>query len=1035
MAEQPQQRTSCAWRWVFDSLRAAVEPSTLVPHLLSHAPTLLQSATRIPLREVAADVSLLVQAVSGRWLPVDGAESARICRNTCNLVNEISFRIQLEFSTHALLALVKFFQGTISTATAVIILEEDGGVDASKAKIEALTALGQVLHDNADQLPVDEVSSLVLFLLGLVTHPATSLRGQHNGSGSRAIASGWSRNVDDDMEVQRLAFVAIGNVYTRAEPVISNETWKLTVQELRIVTERFASKGPLTEGYDSSRYFGALLRCVHLVLSERKGSLEEHVASYVGFLRMFFLYGLSSSQIQTSESRSWKEASAYRPPQLRSPVQPPARTNSESTSMVDEAGSRGFSFDSDQSDSDGSVSNNDRYKSSKCRTTAILIVQVLARADPKSLHAHWALLLPTHDVLQPRPYQATLLTTLLFDPIVKARVAAATTISVMLEGPVRAFLHVAEYRELAQKIPFTTLSSTLGQIVIQLHTGLVHVVSNEKHSGTLVAALKALSLLVTAAPYNRLPSLLLPNVVLSVAKKTQELLNSSTDQSNTVTAAVNCLGAALSTTPASTGMASILTVKNPSEISGASLPHTVLMDLISYSRSPASSAVRVEAFQAIKAAVHNYPMIVPSYWDQVFKTVAEVVDMGWEKARTSPSSPARGSLSAGYAQPSRICDDKLVQSAIKLLDETLRALSGFEVPDESNDDSLLKAAPMHLGPKSLFAPSSSMESVRADDGCPQWLQALDRLLPAALIHSAPMVRGAALTCFAGLTPAVFSALPVQKQEFIISSVMRASREDDTPAVRSAACRAVGVTVGFPQVSKGKEKVIPIINLLLSRMEDISAAVRITASWAVANLCDALCSIAETDDAKEANYPLEDVPLGSLAECTFKAANDGDKVRANVVRALGNLARFVDFSDIEMGHKNVVYSRAMECLPCSREPVFEPKYSTIICTVGIVRLQYTPVTVAGFIQLQDSHACCLCLSCSKFTRRLRSDLRRCGANPYTVTGLFRKRCWHWTNINEVSSSSCRSAQSFYDSCASARATTGLRHSEGHASQTD
>lgn len=28
----------------------------------------------------------------------------------------------------------------------------------------------------------------------------------------------------------------------------------------------------------------------------------------------------------------------------------------------------------------------------------------------------------------------------------------------------------------------------------------------------------------------------------------------------------------------------------------------------------------------------------------------------------------------------------------------------------------------------------------------------------------------------------------------------------------------------------------------------------------------------------ADYPLEDVPLGSLAECTFKAANDGDKVR-------------------------------------------------------------------------------------------------------------------------------------------------------------
>jgi len=54
----------------------------------------------------------------------------------------------------------------------------------------------------------------------------------------------------------------------------------------------------------------------------------------------------------------------------------------------------------------------------------------------------------------------------------QARVAAAATIAVMLEGPVRAFLQVAEYRELAQKSPFTTLSGTLGQIVIQLHTGM-----------------------------------------------------------------------------------------------------------------------------------------------------------------------------------------------------------------------------------------------------------------------------------------------------------------------------------------------------------------------------------------------------------------------------------------------------------------------------------------------------------------------------------------------------------------------------------
>lgn len=86
------------------------------------------------------------------------------------------------------------------------------------------------MHDNGDQLPVDEVSLLVSFLLDLITHPGTALRGQHNGSGSRPNIAAWSRNVDDDMEVQRLAVVAVGNVFTRAGPLITNDTWRFTVQ-------------------------------------------------------------------------------------------------------------------------------------------------------------------------------------------------------------------------------------------------------------------------------------------------------------------------------------------------------------------------------------------------------------------------------------------------------------------------------------------------------------------------------------------------------------------------------------------------------------------------------------------------------------------------------------------------------------------------------------------------------------------------------------------------------------------------------------
>lgn len=48
-----------AWRWVFESLRSAAEPASLVPLLLAHRPTLLQSCTELPPQEVALLFCLL----------------------------------------------------------------------------------------------------------------------------------------------------------------------------------------------------------------------------------------------------------------------------------------------------------------------------------------------------------------------------------------------------------------------------------------------------------------------------------------------------------------------------------------------------------------------------------------------------------------------------------------------------------------------------------------------------------------------------------------------------------------------------------------------------------------------------------------------------------------------------------------------------------------------------------------------------------------------------------------------------------------
>ncbi|CAK9199437.1 unnamed protein product [Sphagnum troendelagicum] len=924
MAEHGGGRVS--WREAFQPLRngGAFVSASVFYKLLAKASTISLATSEISPQEVAADLVLLVRSVMARWLPFQDAEAANVCCSVCKLVAGISSRLQGEFKADTVLVLVSFFQAVIKSASSGVLLKEEGSPHIFKATTEALNSLGQIIHDNGGQLPVEEISSLVRFLLPVVGYSKTS--GWSNIDGHYSIPTSKMdhavrseakiRICEDERELQRFSFVAIGNIFARAGSSISKDTWRMTVQVYYTwLVGYMQSRAVLMLWWLCCRCYAALLRCVHLLISDPKGSLEEHVAGYVMGLRMFFVYGLTNMQplhlrskgnilsgasLGAAAASPENEARVYLPPHLRSKLKAEVHTSGLANGITEGQGRWGLSSDSEQSDSDGPLGDGDRFKSSKARTNAILSIKALARIDPKSLHAHWSSLLLTHDVFQPRPYQATLLTVLLFDPIVKARVAAASTIAMMLEGPVRAFLQVAEHREFARSGPFTSLSGSLGQTVVQLHTGLLHIVSNEKHGGILAAALRALSLLVAAAPYGRLPMELLPNVVLSVNKRMHDLLSLSFDPSNTMNLAINCLGASLNASPASPQIAAILC----SDLSsGLRLCESRMIMLVFLWFS----------LQALRAAVQNYPDMASSFWDIIFRVVAGAIDVSIESSsgvclnKLNTSLGFVMSVSApGSGQSSRLADDKLVHSAVKLLDQLLRTISGFEVSESPEDLPLqppspsLVPKPITLLSQSIISPQSKSSSSQglqikeAADGCQQWLETLEHFLPHVLQHSAPMVRGAALTCFAGLTAAVFCGLPTLKQEYILSAVMDAASSDDAPAVRSAACRAIGVIVGFPQVSRNKENLTMIINIIKTTTGDPCALVQITASWALANLCDVLGSNVETTSSQEAQQILETISLASLAECTFRAMKSGDKVRANAVRALGNLARFANF---------------------------------------------------------------------------------------------------------------------------------------------
>ena len=67
---------------------------------------------------------------------------------------------------------------------------------------------------------MDDVTLLVSFLLELIRYPVAS------NSGPR------SKSVYDELEIQRLAFVTVGQVIKQAGPVIPDEALRTTIQVL-----------------------------------------------------------------------------------------------------------------------------------------------------------------------------------------------------------------------------------------------------------------------------------------------------------------------------------------------------------------------------------------------------------------------------------------------------------------------------------------------------------------------------------------------------------------------------------------------------------------------------------------------------------------------------------------------------------------------------------------------------------------------------------------------------------------------------------
>ncbi|GAV75130.1 DUF4042 domain-containing protein [Cephalotus follicularis] len=928
-----------SWRTAFLTLRdetLTLPPS--IPRLLytlifSHSQSLIAAAPDVPSHEVTSDLLFLLELVANNCRNIQ-EDIAPTLTHTCHLIHDVWNRLTFTINAaswnltlDSFASIIQFFLRKAANKAAV-----SPYAATIRPALQSLETIRRLITLHHKVSSLSENIQLVKFLVQIIAccH-AEITRLHHSGGNQRYTAEIGNRipRYNGFWEVQTVAFTMLGEAFLRVGSSIPADIWQSTIEVLRKVMDTLASKSLLVEDNVMSRFYESLLHCLHLVLVDPKCSLADHLSGFIASLRMFFIYGLTSSPQQkcptfghkenelglmslrlTSEEPIHIAHTPYRPPHLRkkdsSNMKHPRAQNSQNfsdheTSMVDFTSS-----DSDHSDGDGSLKDTDYIRSYMVRVAAMVCIQDLCQADPKSFTTQWTMLLPTNDVLKPRKHDATLMTCLLFDPYLKARIESASTLAVMMDGPSSVFLQVAEYKESTKFGSFVALSSSLGQILMQLHTGILYLIERETQSRLVALLFKILMLLIACTPYPRMPRELLPTVITSLQAKIEEGFPFKSDQIGLLVAAISCLTAALSTSPSSLHVREMLLEEVSTGFAQAEKRSNVLFTLFQYSERLNSPTICFETFQALRAVSHNYPNIIIKYWEQVSTIVY--------KCLTRSTSEVSSSGWKGHVGNTGVTGEKVVTAAIKVLDECLRAISGFKGTEDMVDDKILDTpfTSDYIRTKKVSsAPSygpeepdiTKQEAKACQSGSEQWSLTIEKHMPLILWHTSAMVRTASVTCFAGITSSVYFSLEKKTHEFIVSSLINSAVKDVVPSVRSAACRAIGVISCFPQISGSAEIVHKFIYAVEINARDPLASVRITASWALANLCDSLRHCVHDFPSNQSTYVNSRV-IELLTECALHLTKDGDKIKSNAVRALGNLSRFVKYASSSLTTNNI-----------------------------------------------------------------------------------------------------------------------------------
>ncbi|KAG0299566.1 HEAT repeat-containing protein 6 [Dissophora globulifera] len=591
------------------------------------------------------------------------------------------------------------------------------------------------------------------------------------------------------------------------------------------------------------KLISSALRALHFLMQEDKSIATRSMAPLMGVICRFMFFTseswnnhaisstvpstLSVRVIQPSSYASHLTTASFNKPRGASGNIAPLLDNSES-SYISYRNIQ--SSDSEYSDSETGVHQAQRRQhDGKVRLNALMCLQALARAAPKQLQPHWPKFLTssTSAPMTASSHKAPSLITLVgSDPISNVRSAACVVLGNILESS-KQYLAMAEES--------TVQSGTKSQTGLLALSERVGVVTRELHEG-MATAMNGVDNSVDQSIVVQMIKCCSSIVANCNYDKMRPglclLLFKSTekflDSGEPLLQAGTLffLTALLSNTSAQTDLKENVLLRSATSNDETSVFLSRLLEFVE--NLQVSTVVRLEAWSTLQAIAQFYFDVIQTIWPR---------------------------LDAALGSGANTDDIRLRSAGLLFLEEYCKSGTTASCP-------------------------SSAE---------WWQDVMEKHILKAFSEENPSIKALGCDCISHLSSDAFNGLS-NRLEMSIMSLVLGTALDENAVARAAACRTIGMFILFPSLREDSTHILDMATTVLDLCQDTNMNVRVRASWAVGNLCDALVLL----KTKGLEHVLDEVLTLALWTKIMKTAllicQDHEKLKSNGIRAIGGLLR-------------------------------------------------------------------------------------------------------------------------------------------------